>query len=322
VHPKADPNNPSWFGRNYLKNHLKAIRLFCLAVVFPGTLAAASVQAQEAASVREQSQEAVLLAGRFAEEADFGWRSPSSAAMEANDVSAPAQEPQQAGKTQDGKPSPPDAPAPNVKPATQDNPNEDYGKQNKRILWVIPNYRAVSANTKLPPLSFKSELWLATQDSFDYSAFIFVGALAGFNMAEKSQPTFGQGAEGYGKYYWHVFVDSTIENYMTEAIVPAPTKEDPRYYTMGKGGIFKRTGYAVSRLFITKTNSGGRTFNLSEIVGAGASAGLGNLYYPAESRPFVKTYQRWGTQVGLDGVFNVFKEFWPDVNKAVFHGKY
>jgi len=36
----------------------------------------------------------------------------------------------------------------------------------------------------------------------------------------------------------------------------------------------------------------------------------------------VKTYQRWGTQVGLDGVFNVFKEFWPDVNKAVFHGKY
>jgi hypothetical protein len=36
----------------------------------------------------------------------------------------------------------------------------------------------------------------------------------------------------------------------------------------------------------------------------------------------VKTYQRWGTQVGLDGVFNVLKEFWPDINKAVFRGKY
>ena len=141
-------------------------------------------------------------------------------------------------------------------------------------------------------------------------------------MAQKSQPTFGQGAEGFGKYYWHVFVDGAIENYMTEAIVPAVTREDPRYYTMGKGGFFKRTGYAVSRLLITRTNSGKSTFNLSEIVGAGAAAGIGNAYYPTESNPFVKTYQRWGTQVGLDGVFNVLKEFWPDIDHAIFHGKY
>jgi hypothetical protein len=26
--------------------------------------------------------------------------------------------------------------------------------------------------------------------------------------------------------------------------------------------------------------------------------------------------------VGLDGIFNVLEEFWPDVDKAVFHGKY
>ena len=141
-------------------------------------------------------------------------------------------------------------------------------------------------------------------------------------MAEKSQPSFGQGAEGFGKYYWHVFVDTSIENYMTEAIVPAATREDPRYYTMGKGGFMKRSGYAASRLFITRTNAGKSTFNLSEIVGAGAAAGIGNVYYPAEYNPWVKTYQRWGTQVGLDGVFNVLKEFWPDINQAVFHGKY
>ncbi len=171
-------------------------------------------------------------------------------------------------------------------------------------------------------MNFKGELWLATQDTFDYSDFIFVGALAGIDMAGKSQPTFGQGAQGFGKYYWHVFVDGGIENYMTEAIVPAATREDPRYYTLGKGGLVKRTGYAVSRLFITRTNSGKSTFNLSEVVGAGAAAGIGNAYYPPESNQWVKTYQRWGTQVGLDGLFNVLKEFWPDINHAVFHGKY
>lgn len=223
-------------------------------------------------------------------------------------------------KTSDSKSSLPDAPAPATNPGSQT--DEQYGKQPKRILGIIPNYRAVSANTKLPPLSFKGAMWLATQDTFDYSSFLFVGGLAGIAMAGKSQPSFGQGAEGYGKYYWHSFADNGIENYMTEAIVPALTREDPRYYTLGKGGFVKRTSYAVSRLFITRTNSGGSTFNLSEVVGAGAAAGIGNAYYPPEYNPWVKTYQRWGTQVGLDGLFNVLKEFWPDIDRSIFHGKY
>jgi hypothetical protein len=239
-----------------------------------------------------------------------------------DDVSLPSQDPQQASTAADGKSPAPDAPTPKINRAEQDNPSDQSGKQPRRILWIIPNYRAVSANTHLPPLSLKNKFWLATEDTFDYSDFIFVGGLAGISMASKSQPSFGQGGAGYGRYYWHIFVDGGIENYMTEAIVPAVTKEDPRYYTLGKGGFLKRTGYAVSRLFLTRTDAGKTTFNISEIVGAGAAAGTSNAYYPAQSNTWVKTYQRWGTQVGLDGVFNVLKEFWPDINHAVFHGKY
>ena len=281
---------------------LKAIHLFCMAIALAATLGTSSAQAQQLMA-REQSQEVTLLSGL-------------------DDVSLLAQDPQPQAPTSDSKSSLPDAPTPNVSRTNQPDANEEYGKQPKRILGIIPNFRAVSANTQLPPLSFKEELWLATQDTFDYSDVIFVAGLAGISMAQKSQPSFGQGAEGYGKYYWHLFVDGTVENYMTEAIVPAATREDPRYYTLGTGGFMKRSGYAVSRLFITRTDSGKRTFNLSEIVGAGAAAGIGNAYYPTESNPFVKTYQRWGTQVGLDGVFNVLKEFWPDIDHAVFHGKY
>src|ERR1700723_283860 len=299
-----------------------------MALALAGTLAAPSVQAQEAARAREQSRAGTApsvlddispTANTMTIGVAQNQASPNQASQ--NQV-AQNQDPPRTTTTTNGQSSSPDAPKPQVNPSTPNNPNEEYGKQNKRILWVIPNYRAVSANAHLPPLSFKGELWLATQDTFDYSDFIFVGALAGVDMAGKSQPSFGQGAEGFGKYYWHVFVDGAIENYMTEAVVPAATKEDPRYYTMGKGGLVKRTGYAVSRLFITKSNSGRSTFNLSEVVGAGAAAGIGNAYYPAQNNQWVKTYQRWGTQVGLDGAFNVLKEFWPDVNQAIFHGKY
>ena len=195
-------------------------------------------------------------------------------------------------------------------------------KQTKRILWIFPNYRSVSADTHLPPLSMKDKFWLATQDSFDYSSFITAGMIAGTGQAKTSYPEFGQGAKGYGRYFWHAVADQAVGNYLTEAIVPEVTREDPRYYTLGHGGFFKRTAYAVSRLLVTRTDSGRETINLSEIVGNGAGAAISNLYYPSQERTWTKTGQKWVTQIALDGAFNIAKEFWPDVNHAIFHGKY
>ncbi len=238
-----------------------------------------------------------------------------------DELAAPEQNP--------ANPNPQAAPAPQdpAKPAsTIDSPQpktdaDQTGGQTKRILWIVPNFRSVSANTFLPPQSFKEKFWLATQDSFDYSAFIYEGIVAGIAMAGKSEPSFGQGASGYGLYYGHTFADGTIENYMVEAIVPAVTKEDPRYYTLGHGGFFKRTGYSLSRVFITRNDAGHNTFNFSEIVGAGAAAGISNAYYPS-GNTWVKTYQRWGSQIFQDSLGFLAKEFWPDINRAVFHNKY
>jgi hypothetical protein len=279
-----------------------------MAALITRTLAASSVQAQEPARGREPSQAETLpsapdvVASRTYVLLNQVSQNQNSPAPKANPQS-----------------SVPDA----VTLTTNLNdPNEQNGKQPKRILGIVPNFRAVSADTYLPPLSFKSELGLASQDSFDYSNVIFVAGLSGINMAEKSEPTFGQGAEGYGKYYWHCFADVGIENYMAEAIVPVLTKEDPRYYTLYHGGFLKRAGYAVSRLFITRTNSGNNTFNFSEIVGAGGAAGISNFYYPSSQNQWVKTYQRWEAQVAFDGMFNLIKEFWPNINEKIFHGKY
>jgi hypothetical protein len=236
-------------------------------------------------------------------------------------TAAPAQDPVQPKTDPDPKA---DA---DKKTSTIDSPQpkidtDDSGKQTKRILGIIPNYRSVNANTYLPPQSFKEKFWLATQDSFDYSSFIYEGLLAGAAMAENSEPSFHQGAAGYGRYFWHTFADGTIENYMVESIVPTFTKEDSRYYTLGKGGFFKRTGYAASRTFITRKDSGSNTFNFSEIIGAGAAAGISNAYYPSNQNQLVKTYQRWISQMIQDGVSNIAKEFWPDINHAIFHSKY
>ena len=190
------------------------------------------------------------------------------------------------------------------------------------MMWVVPNFAAVSANTELPPMTARDKFVLAVHDSMDYSGFTWTAILAGQALATNSDPEFGHGIKAYGRYYWRAFADGVSGTFFTEAIVPAITHEDPRYYTLGRGGILKRTGYAVSRLLITRTDSGKPTFNVSEVVGAGGAAGISNLYYPSESNPWVKTYQRWGSQLIQDGLSNLAKEFWPDVNRAIFHNKY
>jgi hypothetical protein len=220
-------------------------------------------------------------------------------------------------------PDPQSQPRPATSLAASSQPDDgDSVKQSKRILGIFPNYRAVSTYTQLPPLSVREKFWLATQDSFDYSSFVSAGILAGVSQANNSYPEFGHGGKAFGRYYWHAVADQAVGNYMTEAIVPALTHEDPRYYTLGHGGFFKRTGYAVSRLLVTRTNSGGRTLNVSEIVGNGAGAGISDAYYPSRERTWTKTGQKWLTQIALDGVFNILKEFWPDVDRTIFHGKY
>lgn len=201
-------------------------------------------------------------------------------------------------------------------------PSTAEGQQTKRILGIVPNFRSVSVDAKLPPLSPGDKFKLMLQDSFDYSSFIYVGILAGVGQAQNSSPAFHQGAAGYGRYYWHGFADNLGGNLMTEAIVPTLTREDPRYYTLGRGGFLRRTGYSISRLFLTRTDRNGRSPNISEIVGNGAAAGISNLYYPSQDRTWTRTGQRWLTQVGLDGTSNLIKEYWPLLNSKLLRSKH
>jgi hypothetical protein len=215
----------------------------------------------------------------------------------------------------------PTAPHPGPAPQASSTQNSLAGKQTKRILGIVPNFRAVSVDEKLPPESVKDKFKESSEDAFDYSDLIFAGILAGIGEAENSIPEFHGGAAGYGRYYWHSLADQADEDYQVEFFFPVLLHQDSRYYTLGHGGAMRRTGYAFTRIFITRTDSGGESFNASEIVGAGAASGISDLYYPSQERTWTKTGQRWLLNVSLDGMTFIFKEFWPDLNSRFFHEK-
>ena len=245
----------------------------------------------------------LIPGGRLTAQEDAGTASSSGAAL--------ASDPLQSSDSQVAQPS---APAPQSPGAS------DRAPQTRRILGIIPNFRAISTDEKLPAQSVKEKFVTATEDSFDYSSAFIPLALAGYSQLTNATPEFGTGGVAYGRYLWHAAVDQTSENYMVEFVVPVITHEATRYYTLGRGGFWKRTGYALSRAVITRSDSCKEVFNASEVIGSGASAGLSSLYYPTAQRSFGNTGKEWGLDVGIDGASFVAKEFWPDINHWLFHG--
>ena len=201
-------------------------------------------------------------------------------------------------------------------------PAEHTDPQTKRILDIFPNFRAVSAETHLPPQPVREKFITASEDSFDYSAFVLPAALAGESEAANDTPEFGSGGVGYGRYLWHTIwtrpARTTGSSYHPHA--------DPGRYTLLHTGArwrraLKRIGYSMSRIVITRTDSGHDTFNISEVVGAGAAAGVSNLYYPRPERTLSNTADKWAVNVGVDSAGFLVREFWPDINHFLFHGK-
>ena len=194
---------------------------------------------------------------------------------------------------------------------------EQTGTSNDRLFYTLPNFLTVETKD-VPPLSAGQKFWVVTRGSFDPILIPWYGFLAGISQAENSEPGYGQGASGYGKRYAAYFADGTIENYLTGAVLPTVLRQDPRFYQLGTGGFLHRTGYAISRIFVTRTDARGEQFNYSEIVGSAMSAGISTYtYHPKGDRTLSNTASVWGTQVGYDAITLAVKEFWPDIRRKL-----
>jgi hypothetical protein len=212
------------------------------------------------------------------------------------------------------------------------------GTSNDRLFLALPNFLTLENAGDVPPLTTKQKFKVVARGSFDKIEFPWYGILSAISQAENSEPGYGQGWEGYGKRYASAFADGTIENFMTSAVFPSILHQDPRFFQKSDGGFARRTEYAVSRIFVTRTDSGHTQFNYSEILGSAVSAAIStNTYHPrafittrfdpttdtltyvhnASSRTLSNTASVWGTQVLYDTITIVIKEFWPDVHRKM-----
>lgn len=195
------------------------------------------------------------------------------------------------------------------------------GTSKDRLFWALPNFLTVEDTEKLPPLTSGQKFKVVGLSLIDPSEFLLTAVVAGIGQAVNSTPSYGQGFQGYAKRYGTAYGDNAVENFMASAALPSILHQDPRYYQLGHGGFWRRTGHAFSRLILTRSDAGQTQFNYSETFGAGIAAAISSYtYHPQGDRGFSNVVTVWGTQMGYDAGTYMLKEFWPDLRRK-FHKK-
>ena len=211
--------------------------------------------------------------------------------------------------------------------------SDTSGTSKDRLFFALPNFLTLENAGNVPPLTTGQKYKVVARGSFDPIQIVWYGALSSICQAENCEPGYGQGWAAYGKRYATYAADGTIENFFVGAIMPSILSQDPRYFQKGQGSFVNRSGYAVSRIFVTRTDSGHSQFNYSEIVGAALASAIStysyhphpgyhpvqgqNVPYIASDRTWKNTASVWGSQVGYDTLTLVVKEFWPDIRRKI-----
>jgi hypothetical protein len=197
---------------------------------------------------------------------------------------------------------------------------EDYTGPFRRVVLFVA--RKPEIKTVQPPLRQSSRVCalapgqkfhLFIRNTFEPVTVLSSAFDAGLQQAQDSDPTFGQGAEGYGKRFAAALADRVSSDFFRTFVFPVIFKQDPRYYRLGEGTTRARMGHALTHVFVARGDSGKKMFNYSEWLGTTAALALGNTYHPGNRRGVGPASGRLAVSVGTDVGFDFLREFWPEL---------
>jgi hypothetical protein len=235
-------------------------------------------------------------------------------------------------------PAPPQQPAtapfpeearPNVAAACVEPPPmvrlEDYNGPLKKVVGTFarplerksvhpPQYKP---GAKLCTLTLKGKFVLFLQDSIDPVTFLGTAFNAGLDQAGDSDPSFGQGAAGYGRRFAAEYMDQASSSFFKDFAYPWMFSEDPRYYRLARGSFRRRLFHAMAHAVVAHRDDGTRMFNFSEWLGTATTVALANTYHPDNERGLSPAGQRVAMGIAQDIGFDVLREFWPEISKKL-----
>ena len=147
------------------------------------------------------------------------------------------------------------------------------------------------------------------------SAMIFS---AGYEHALNSAPNYGTDKGAFGARLGAAALREESQAIFTYMVLAPLFHEDARYYVQGPTvSPVHRTLYAITRPFITRSDSGHNTVNGALLLGYAGSAVLTPTYYPSSNRNAHDVLAVYGASIGGAALGFFLNEFTDDALIAV-----
>jgi hypothetical protein len=179
-----------------------------------------------------------------------------------------------------------------------------------RTVPTSPYDKYIDTHEIAPPLDAHDKMILGLRATIMPFEFLSIITAAGFEQTRDSSPHYGTDSGAFAARVGAAGARDTSELIFSDSLLAPVFHEDPRYYQMGpRRSIFARTTYAMSRVFVTRTDSGQPTPNLSLLVGYAGAIGLSNTYYPEPDRNFKQSAENYCGSLGGAAFAFVVREF-------------
>ena len=185
-----------------------------------------------------------------------------------------------------------------------------FGRRLERKSAHAPHYKQGAV---LCVLSLHDKFLLSVRETFDPVTVLGVAYDAGISQAENNDPSYGQGAKGYGSRFGASLAGEASSQLFKDVLYPTIFSQDPRYYRLGHGSKRKRFLHALEHSVVAHREDGAQMFNFTEWLGTTSSVVLSNAYHPDNKRGVGPAATRVAFNVGGDIGFDVLREFWPEI---------
>ena len=185
-----------------------------------------------------------------------------------------------------------------------------FARKLERKSVPRPHYKARAV---LCTLVVKDKFLLFFRNTVDPASFLSMGFNAGLDQAQNSDPSFGQGAAGYGKRFGANFAGLASASFFGDFVYPTIFAEDPRYYPLAHGGGRKRLLHALGHAFVANREDGTHMVNASQWFASATVVALSNTYHPDNPRGVGPAAQRVAYGAVQNMGFDVLREFWPEI---------
>lgn len=170
--------------------------------------------------------------------------------------------------------------------------------------------------TSKKPLTSEQKFKLFVDNSISGSAFLGSLAGAGLGQAFNSPEGYGQGGEGYAKRFGASMARNASNQFFGTWLLASALHQDPRFFVKPTSDIRVAVRWAIVRTFVTRDDRTGKgVTNWSGLLGPLAGEALANTYMPPDAQTVGKTFERYGTDIGVQAGANILRQYWPTLMK-------